>query len=241
MIVLNDLLWDGDLKIYQDSEKFKFSLDSILLAHFVTINSSTKNILDIGTGNAPIPIMLSKRTKAKILGIEIQEESFNLAKKSVNYNNLSSQIELKLGDITKLYKDIDNNHYDVIVCNPPYYKSNMKVSNNENKKIARSELSLNLENLFVISKKILKNNGNIAIVIDSNRLVEVISFMKKNNIEPKRIQFVYPKLNKNSNIVLIEGTKNGKSGIKILNSIILQDENNNYTEIVQNMLKNFGK
>ena len=241
MKVLNDLLWDGDLKIFQDSESFKFSLDSVLLANFVTINQSVKNILDIGTGNAPIPLMLSKRTKAMITGIEIQEESYKLAKESVEYNKLSSQIELKCGDINKVYLDLNNNYFDTIVCNPPYYKNNMVISNIENKKIARSESNLNLENLFLISKKLLKSNGNIALVIDSNRLVEVFDLMRKSNIEPKKVQFVYPKIDKISNIVLIEGTKNGKKGLKVLNPVILQNNDNSYTKFVENMLKNFGK
>ena len=241
MKVLNDLLWDGDLKIFQDSESFKFSLDSVLLANFVTINQSIKNILDIGTGNAPIPLMLSKRTKAMITGIEIQEESYKLAKESVEYNKLSSQIELKCGDINKVYLDLNNNYFDTIVCNPPYYKNNMVISNIENKKIARSESNLNLENLFLISKKLLKSNGNIALVIDSNRLVEVFDLMRKSNIEPKKVQFVYPKIDKISNIVLIEGTKNGKKGLKVLNPVILQNSDNSYTKFVENMLKNFGK
>lgn len=241
MKVLNDLLWDGKLKIFQDSESFKFSLDSVLLANFVTINKSTKEILDIGTGNAPIPLMLSKRTKAKITGIEIQEKSYMLAKESVDYNNLSSQIELQCGDINDIYIDLKNSYYDTIVCNPPYYKNNMKLSESENKKIARSESNLNLENLFLISKKLLKNNGNIALVIDSSRLVEVITLMQNNNIEPKKMQFVYSKLDKVSNIILVEGTKNGKKGLKILNPIILQNDDNSYTNYVENLLKNFGK
>ena len=136
---------------------------------------------------------------------------------------------------------MDNNYYDTIVCNPPYFKSNMVKSINDSKKISRSDDSLSLEDLFKISKKLLKNKGNIAIVIDSNRFIETIQIMKDNSIEPKRIQFVYPKANRNSNIVLIEGTKNGKSGLKVLSPIFLQDENNNYSIFVKDLLENFGK
>ena len=239
MKVLNDLLWDGDLKIYQDDEMFKFSLDSVLLANFVTLNKNIKNIIDIGTGNAPIAMMLTKRTNAKILGVEIQKESYLLALESVNYNNLNKQIELINSDIREL--DLNNNNYDVIVCNPPYYKDNMKLSSNDNKKIARSETESFLEDLFKISKKILKNNGTIAIVIDSKRLIEVIELMKNNRIEPKKIQFVYPKIDRNSNIVLIEGSKNGKEGINVVNPIFIQKDDNSYTEYIVNLLENFGK
>ena len=236
---LNDLLWDGKLKIYQDDNLFKYSLDSVLLANFITLNKNIKNVIDVGTGNAPIAMMLTKRTNAKIIGVEIQKEPYLLAVESVIYNKLQNQIELINDDIRNI--DFANNYFDVIVCNPPYYKENMIKSNNLSKKIARSDDSTFLRDLFVISKKILKNNGNIAIVIDTKRLIEVINLMRDNHIEPKKMQFVYPKENKDSNIVLIEGTKNGKEGIKVLEPIIIQNKNNDYTDYIKNILENFGK
>lgn len=241
MKVLNDLLWDGELKIFQDTEMFKFSLDSVLLSNFVTINKSTNRILDIGTGNSPIPLMLTKKTKAKIDAIEIQEESYELGYESIKYNNLQNQINIILGDIREKYKELENNFYDTIISNPPYYRQNVKIPLHENKKIARNEQSLSLNDIFVISKKLLKDGGNIAIVIDTDRLTEVIELMKNNSIEPKRLQFVYPKETKNSKILLIEGTKNGKPGIKVLNPIFIQDSSNQYTSFIENILKNFGK
>ena len=241
MKVLNDLLWDGELKIYQDTEMFKFSIDSVLLSNFVTINKSINKILDIGTGNSPIPLMLTKRTKAKIDAIEIQEESYKLGYESIKYNNLQSQINIILGDIREKYKELENNSYDTIISNPPYYRQNVKIPLHESKKIARNEQSLSLNDIFVISKKLLKDCGNISIVIDTDRLTEVIELMKNNSLEPKRLQFVYPNETKNSKILLIEGTKNGKPGIKVLNPIFIQDYSNQYTSIIDNILKNFGK
>lgn len=241
MKVLNDLLWDGELKIYQDTEMFKFSIDSVLLSNFVTINKSTNKILDIGTGNSPIPLMLTKRTKSKIDAIEIQEESYKLGYESIKYNNLQNQINIILGDIREKYKELENNSYDTIISNPPYYRQNVKIPLHESKKIARNEQSLSLNDIFVISKKLLKDGGNVSIVIDTERLTEVIELMKNNSIEPKRLQFVYPKETKNSKILLIEGTKNGKPGIKVLNPIFIQDSSNQYTLFIENILKNFGK
>ena len=241
MKVLNDLLWDGELKIFQDTEMFKFSIDSVLLSNFVTINKSINKILDIGTGNSPIPLMLTKRTKAKIDAIEIQEESYNLGYESIKYNNLQNQINIILGDIREKYKELENNSYDTIISNPPYYKQNVKIPLHESKKIARNEQSLSLNDIFVISKKLLKDGGNVSIVIDTERLTEVIELMKNNSIEPKRLQFVYPKETKNSKILLIEGTKNGNPGIKVLNPIFIQDSSNQYTSFIENILKNFGK
>ena len=241
MKVLNDLLWDGQLKIFQDTDNFKFSIDSILLSNFVTVNNKTKRILDIGTGNAPIPLMLTKRTNAVIDAIEIQKSSYDLALESVKYNKLDNQINVILNDINIEYKNMCNNYYDTIVSNPPYYKMNMKKAFNKSKRLARSEETLSLEDLFKISKKILKDGGNIAIVNDTERLAEVIRLMKENTIEPKKIQFIYPKENKNSKFFLIEGTKNGKPGIKVINPIFIQDETGEYTIYIKNILNNFGK
>lgn len=232
---INYVLGYNNLKIYQNTNMFKFSLDSILLANFVTINPSTKKILDIGTGNGIIPIILSTKTNAKIKGIEIQEEVANLAIKSVKINNLENQIDIINKDVNEYVKQETTEIYDVITCNPPFFKLNNKSIINENKckQIARHEISLNLENLIKISKKLLKNNGKLAIVHRPERLIEIIEIMKKNNIEPKKICFVYPKKNIESNILLIEGIKNGKPGIKIFPPIYTHNLDNTYTEQIK--------
>lgn len=239
MEVINYLLGYKKYRIYQDTEMFNFSLDSVLLPNFLTINSNCHNILDIGCGNAPIPLILTKKTKAKITGVEIQKKSYDLALKSVGLNKLNNQIKIINGDINQVYKDFPTESFDSITCNPPYFKLNEKtrVNDSEYKRIARHELYLNLEQIFIIAKKLLKNNGNIAIVNRPERLVEIIEIMKKNNIEPKRIQFVYPKKNMPSNTVLIEGTKNGKPGLKIEEPIFAHYANGNYTVQVKKYFK----
>lgn len=232
---INYVLGYDNLKIYQNTEMFKFSLDSVLLANFVTINPSTKKILDIGTGNAIIPLILSTKTKSKITGVEIQKEVSNLATKSVKINNLDEQINIINKDINEYLKTDETEVYDVITCNPPFFKLNKKSIINESKckQIARHEITLNLDNLIKISKKLLKNNGRLAIVHRPERLIEIIEIMKKNNIEPKKLCFVYPKTNIESNILLIEGIKNGKPGIKILPPIYTHNIDNTYTKEIQ--------
>ena len=232
---INYVLGYDNLKIYQNTEMFKFSLDSVLLANFVTINPSTKKILDIGTGNAIIPLILSTKTKSKITGVEIQKEVSNLATKSVKINNLDEQINIINKDINEYLKTDETEVYDVITCNPPFFKLNEKSIINESKckQIARHEITLNLDNLIKISKKLLKNNGRLAIVHRPERLIEIIEIMKKNNIEPKKLCFVYPKTNMESNILLIEGIKNGKPGIKILPPIYTHNIDNTYTKEIQ--------
>lgn len=239
MMVLNDLLEYRDYKIYQDTDMFCFSLDSILLANFVTINKNIKNIMDIGCGNAPIPLVLTTKTNANINGVEIQKDVFNLAVKSVKYNKCDNQITVINDDINSLYKKYESDSFDVITCNPPYFKVNEKTKQNisEYKKIARHELTLNLEDICKISRKLLKNNGVLALVHRPDRMIEIFDTMRKNNIEPKRVQFIYPKYGEDCNLILVEGTKNGKSGIKILKPLIVHDKEGNYTEEVKRLFR----
>lgn len=235
MRVLNYLLGYENLKIYQDTDMFHFSLDSILLANFVTLNKKSKKILDIGTGNAVIPIILSTRTKSKIIGVEIQKEVYQLGYDSVQYNHLENQIQVINEDINLFYKNTESDQYDVITCNPPFFKVGefSHLNDSKAKMIARHELYLTLEDVIKISRKLLKNNGTLALVHRPERLVEIINIMKANNIEPKKIQFIYPKPNRDANIVLIEGSKNGNSGLKILSPIYSHKANGEYTEEIK--------
>lgn len=233
MKTTNYLLGYKDLKIIQDSEMFNFSLDSVLLPNFITLNENTKKILDIGTGNGPIPLILSTKTRAKIIGIEIQEEVSKMAKESVKINHLENQIEIINDDIKN--KNFESETFDAITCNPPYFevKDTSKFNKNDYKTIARHEVKLNLEEILKISKKILKNNGVIGLVHRPERLLDILTTMRKYNIEPKKIRFVYPKKNKEANILLIEGKKNGRKGLKILPPLYSHNEDGTYTKQIK--------
>lgn len=239
MEVVNRLLNYKDLKIVQNTNWFNFSLDSVLLCNFVTLNKNTNHIIDFCTGNAPIPLILSQKTSSKIIGVELQKEIYDLAKKSVEINNLQNQIELKNMDIKDLTKEYETDTFDLITCNPPYFKVNKNSNLNDNdiKTVARHEVNITLDEIISISKKLLKNNGTIALVHRPERLIEIIETMKQNNIEPKKIQFVYPRTNSESNILLIEGTKNGNPGLKILPPLFVHDEDGNYLEEIQDMFQ----
>ena len=231
MEVINNLLNYNKLKIYQNSDWFSFSLDSVLLANFVKVNNKMQ-IIDFCTGNAPIPLFLSTKTKSNIIGVELQEKIYDLAKKSVDINNLNSQITIlnkDVNDISNIYK---TDSFDLITCNPPYFKMSEQsnVNNNEIKAIARHEISLCLDDIFKCARKILKNNGKIAMVHRTDRLIDIISSMKQNNIEPKRLKIIYPFENSKSNLVLIEGVKNGKPGLEIENSLVVHNIDGSYKE-----------
>lgn len=235
MKTINYLLGYKNLSIVQDNEMFNFSLDSVLLPNFVTLNKNVKNILDIGCGNAPIPLILSTKTNASITGVEIQKEVFDLALESIELNKKQNQIKIVNEDINDYCNKIESCYYEVITCNPPFfkYKENSNINDSKYKTLARHEITLDLEKLFKIAKKLLSNNGVIAIVHRPERLVEIIEEMKKNNIEPKRVRFVYPKKDKEANIMLIEGRKNGKPGLKILSPLYSHNEDGSYSNEIK--------
>ena len=233
MEVINDLLNCKNLKIVQNSDWFSFSLDSVLLADFTKVNNKMK-IMDFCCGNAPIPLFLSTKTKSKIIGVELQKEVYELAQKSISLNELNNQIEMLNTDVKNVIKLYDTDTFDLITCNPPYFKLNGKSNTNLNnvKATARHEISLTLNDIFKCAKKLLKNNGKIVMVHRTERLIEIISEMKNNNIEPKRLKLIYPFLDSESNMVLIEGTKNGKPGLKIEKSLIIHNTDGSYKEDV---------
>lgn len=239
MEVKHKLLNFDNMVIYQNDEWFNFSLDSVLLANFVTINLRTKKIIDFATGNAPIPMLLTYKTHAKIYGVEIQKEVYDLGVKSVKENDMNKQIILINDDIKNIKQHFESDTFDVVTCNPPYFKIKDDSYMNENniKNNARHEALLDLNDVLESTKKILKNNGIFAMVHRPERLIEIIEVMKKNNIEPKRVQFVYPKEDSNSNIILIEGIKNGKPGLKILPPLYVHNNDGNYREEIRKMFE----
>ena len=198
----NDLL-NYDFKIFQNDDYFKFSIDSVLLAEFVNIGYRTKSIIDFCTGNAPIPMILSTKFSKRIVGVELQKEIFDLAKKSVNYNNINN-IELINMDVKDLV-DL-NEKFDIITCNPPYFKvvDGSKVNDNSVKAIARHEIKINLEDIIKVSSKIMNFSGSLYFVHRCERLVEIIDLLKKYNFGLRRLQFVYNSLDSDCCFILVE-------------------------------------
>lgn len=239
MEVLNDLVGYKNLKIFQNTEWFSFSLDSVLLPNFVTLNKNIETIMDLGCGNAPIPLILSTKTNAQIIGVEIQKDSYDLAKKTVCYNNLEDRIKLLNIDMKELKNIYSSDSIDVITCNPPYFKylESSNLNEDEHKVIARHEKMITLEDIVSLSKYLLKNNGILAMVHRTDRLIEIISLFQKYGLEVKKIRFVYPKINTESNMVLIEGRKNGKIGLKLLPPLYAHNEDGSYTGEVLKMFE----
>lgn len=213
--VLNDLFDYDGLKIYQYEDKFKFSLDSILLAEFVELKNNTRTIVDFCTGNAPVPLILSTKTNARIYGFELQEKIYQLAKMSVRENKLESQINIIHANLTDSLEYILPESVDAVTCNPPYFKyekNKSLINEDEEKAIARHEIAMNLEDLMTAAKYILKNKAPLYLVHRCDRLEEILDCLNKYNFKVKKIQFVYASYKKEAIMVLIKATKNGKVG-----------------------------
>jgi len=242
--VINDLLGYDGLKIIQIPDAFNFSLDSTLLAHFVSIPKKTKRIIDLGCGNAPIPIFLTLRTNASVIGVEIQDEIADLAVKSVKLNHLEHQITILNKDMKNIYKLVGANQFDVVTCNPPFFAfvESSNINKNDYLTIARHEVKITLDDAVGEAKKLLVDGGVFAIVHRANRLADCIDTFRKHHIEPKRIRFIYPKSSSVGALsVLIEGKKNGNSGgMKIMKPIYVLNSKGTYTKEILKIF-NFPK
>ena len=231
MEVLNDILGYKNLKIYQDTDFFSFSLDSIILANYSTLRLRDKNIVDFCTGNGVVPIILSHRTKSNILGVEIQKKLCDLTDKSIKINKLEDRIKIINSDI-KIFSREHLNEFDLVLCNPPYFKNyDMSTKNlSYEKMVARHEVLLNLNDLVACAKKVLKDTGTFSLVHRTDRLMEILECFKKNNIEPKRVKFIYNNINSSSTLVSIEGQKVGKVGMIVDKPLIMYNLDGSMTE-----------
>ena len=239
--VIHDLLGYDGIKIIQRPDMFNFSLDSTLLADFVIPLTRTSKILDLGTGNAPIPLFLSLKTNAKIIGVEIQKDVYDIAKRTIKLNNLEDQITILNQDIKGIHKLYKNSEFDLITCNPPFfkYKESSNINKNDYKTIARHEVFITLEEIIIESKRLLTTKGSLVLVHRTERLVEIINLLTKYRFELKRLRFVYPKKGEESNMVLLDASNNGLPGLKILEPLYVH-ENNTYTKEVLRIF-NYGK
>jgi tRNA1(Val) A37 N6-methylase TrmN6 len=233
-----DYLLAENLRIIQSPSVFAFSLDAVLLSRFVYVPIQKGELLDLCSGNGVIPLFLSTRSKGRITGVEIQERLYSMAERSIHYNELDNRVKMVLGDINDMPKRLGYGKFDVVTCNPPYFKTppEGEINENEHFAIARHEILCTLEDTIRVSAAMARAGGKVAFVHRPERLIEIIELMRKYRLEPKRVQFVYPKEGKEANTLLIEATKGGKPGLKVLPAIIVYNEENEYTPELREIL-----
>ncbi len=236
---VNSIVGYDNLKIYQNDDWFKFSLESVLLPNFVKINLRDKEILDLCCGNGAISLFLTTKTKAHITGVEIQKEVYDLALKSIKLNELENQITLINDDLKNLNKYYETDYFDTIVINPPYFKNdeNSEKNKDTHKSIARHELCATLDDILNVSIYLLKNNGHFVMVHRTERFLEIMQKLESKNLIPKRLQFIYPKENSNSNLFMIDCIKNGHQGLTLEKPLFVHNDDGTYRDEIKKIFK----
>jgi len=221
-----------DLKIIQNKDGFCFGIDSVLLSDFAKDIRNNAKVIDLGTGTGILPILLCGKTNlSKIYGIEIQKDVAEMATRSVKLNKLENKIEIINTNIKEIDNILEKNKFEAIVTNPPYKKINSGIINeNEKKLISRHEITASLEDFIKIGFKMLKDKGAFYMVHRPERLVDIISLLRQNKLEPKVIRMVYSNEESKSVLVLIKAVKNGKEFLNFEKPLFVYDKQGNYTE-----------
>ena len=228
---IDDLEFKG-LKIIQNSKGFCFGIDSVLLSNFAKNIKKGAKVIDLGTGTGIIATLLCGKTEVKkVVGVEVQTEVYEMAKRSIKLNNLEDRFEVINENIKNLYNIYERGTFDVVVTNPPYKKENTGIQNEDTKKlVSRHEVEARLEDFIEVTKYLLKDKGEFYMVHRPDRLVDILYIMRKHKIEPKQIRFVCPNEEKAPNLVLIKGVKNGREFLKVEKNLYVYNREGDYTD-----------
>ncbi|PKM49436.1 MAG: SAM-dependent methyltransferase [Firmicutes bacterium HGW-Firmicutes-7] len=226
-----DDLHINDFKIIQNPKNFCFGMDAVLLSDFTKVKEG-ETVLDLGTGTGIIPILLQAKTKGKhFTGLEIQEASVDMAKRSVAMNKQGTHIEIIQGDIKEADTNFPLSSFEVITSNPPYMDGGKGLVNEHSPKaIARHEIFCTLEDVIRVASRLACVGGRFYMIHKPHRLIEIVQLLKKYKMEPKRIRFVHAYQDREANMLLIEAIRNGKPMVKVEKPLIIYKDINRYTD-----------
>lgn len=232
-----DQLFSSDVQIIQNKEVFSYSIDSVLLSRFPNIPSRGL-IVDLCSGNGAVGLFATTKTKAKIIEIELQERLAEMAQRSIRLNQLDDQVSMICDDLKNLLDHVPRSGVDLggrrIIKKKATESSKKNIS--QHYLLARHELTTNLDEICYISRHALKSNGRLAMVHRPSRFLEILDTMRKHGLVPKRVQFVYPKIGKEANMLLIEAIKDGSiDGFKLLPPLVVHEENGDYTQHIRRL------
>ena len=230
---IDDLQRNG-YQIIQNPEKFCFGMDAVLLTGFAKANEKDV-LLDIGTGTGIIPLLMSAKYHcAHLTGLEIQEESADMARRSVAMNGLQDRIDIATGDVREADKIFKSASFDCITCNPPYMIGQHGLTNPDAPKaIARHEILCTFEDVVKAAAKLLKTGGHFYLVHRPFRLAEIMTTLSQYKLEPKRMQLVYPYVDKEPNMVLLEAVRGGKPRMTVEKPLIIFEAPSVYTSEIR--------
>ncbi|WP_101772559.1 tRNA1(Val) (adenine(37)-N6)-methyltransferase [Peptostreptococcus faecalis] len=219
-----------DMKIIQNTDGFCFGIDAVLLANFTKVKKDNR-LVDLGTGTGIIPLLLSGKSRAKeLIGVEIQKEVAEMATRSVALNQVEDRVKIINEDLKNICNLLEKNTFDVVTSNPPYMNPNGVKNKNDKKTISRHCIKCDLEDVIKVASDLLKPNGKFFMVNRPVRLVDMMVFGRKYNLEPKKIRFVHSKHSKAPKLVLIEYVKCAKAEVKILEPLYIYKEDGSYTD-----------
>ncbi|MDB8789996.1 tRNA1(Val) (adenine(37)-N6)-methyltransferase [Romboutsia sp. 1001216sp1] len=234
---IDDLQLKG-LKLIQDKTGFCFGIDAVLLANFAKVKKGAK-VVDLGTGTGIIPTLIAGKSQAsKIIGVEIQEEVYEMATRSVKLNNLEDRVEIINADIKTIDKTLEVHGYHVVTSNPPYMHMDGIKNPNDKKMISRHEVKCNLEDVIRAASRLTMPKGKFFMIHRPTRLVDIIELGRKYRLEPKQVQFIHPRANKAPNLILVEFAKDGRPELKILDPLYVYGEDGNYTDEIKAIYAN---
>ena len=227
---VDDIL-GGSLRIFQKKRGYRFSIDALLLTYFVRLKKGDY-IVDLGTGSGVIAVIMAKRWECgKVVGVDIQEELVDMAKRSVEVNTLSDTVEIRRGDVRKIEQLFNSQSFDVVIFNPPYRKlKSGRINPNNEKSVARHEIEGTVHDFIKASGYVLKKSGRAYIIYPATRMVELLSSMSMAGIEPKRMQIVHSFDASRGEFVLVEGIKGGREELEVLPPLFIYSEGGKYTE-----------
>ncbi|USS85439.1 tRNA1(Val) (adenine(37)-N6)-methyltransferase [Fructilactobacillus myrtifloralis] len=234
-----DQLYQNHIQIIQSDEVFSFSLDAVLLANFAQVKQSAKTqIVDLCAGNGAVGLFLSPKTRGQITEIEIQARLCDMARRSVQLNQLENQVHVQHADLNQSLQFFAKETVDTVTVNPPYFpvQATSRKNPNEYLAIARHELKTNLGEVVSTASELLKPGGKLFMVHRPDRLLEILTTLKSQRLAPKQLQFVYPRANRDANMVLIAARKDGQvAGLKVQPPLIVYDQDH-YTPAVRKLL-----
>ena len=228
----------GRFRILQKKKGYRFSLDPVLLAAFVRVNSRDR-VIDLGTGGGIVPLLLANRhVRGTIVGVEIQEPYADMARRSVALNGLANRIEIRHGDVRDARMEFAAESFDVATCNPPFRPAGTgRVNPSDEKALARHEVAGTLADFIAAARYLLRQDGRACFVFPAARLIDLLAGLREARLEPRRLRLVHPDAASPANLALVEGVKGGKRGLAVDRPLVVFQAEGRYSAEVERMLE----
>ena len=232
-----DTFFNGRLQVKQNRSGYRFSIDAVLLAGHIRLRPGDK-VLDLGTGCGIIPLILAyHHKKIKVYGVEIQKELADIASGNVKENRMEDRITILCRDMKELKHDMVSGPVDLIVCNPPYRKTKSgRMNPDEQRAVARHEIKVKLNDVIETARRMLRTSGRFVMIYPAQRMIDMLTQMRSNCIEPKFFRMIYSDLNSEAKLILVEGIKGGRPGAKIGPPLIIYCKDGSYTDELKDMM-----